>query len=385
MALAATIYDTAWKQRLRRRLRGWYETARRDLPWRETRDPYRIWVSEIMLQQTQVATVIPYYERFLARFPDVESLAAANESEVLKLWEGLGYYRRARQLHRAAKTIVDEHGGQVPTDAEQLQSLPGIGRYTAGAILSIARDARLPILEANTLRLLCRLIGYRGDPRAAAGQRILWETAEAILPRREVGDFNQALMELGGEVCKPTTPACDTCALESLCMARQQGAEGEIPQKARRPNFESVHEALVVIERRGQILILQRGDDERWAGMWDFVRFPLDARSSPAVIAAEVEAVVGIGIGETRHFTTIEHGVTRFRITLECHRVQAAPRQRPRSTHAWRWVRAAELAELPLSVTARKVANLLATTRSDDGNAASRRSRPRARRRAASD
>ncbi|NIL98241.1 MAG: A/G-specific adenine glycosylase, partial [Planctomycetales bacterium] len=184
--------DTGWRRAFRRRLRAWYQRQARDLPWRVSRDPYRVWVSEIMLQQTQVSTVTPYFLRFIERFPDIGTLAAADEQEVLRHWEGLGYYRRARQLHRAAGQVVAQFGGQLPRQREPLLALPGIGRYTAGAILSIAFDAREPILEANTTRLLARLLAYPGDPAASAGQETLWAFAAALLPTRDVGRFNQA-------------------------------------------------------------------------------------------------------------------------------------------------------------------------------------------------
>ena len=196
-----TLPDASWLRSFRRRLPAWFDRHARKLPWRRNHDPYAVWVSEIMLQQTQVGTVVSYFDRFLAAFPTIEALAAADEQDVLRLWEGLGYYRRARQLHKAAKIIVAEHAGNFPRNPEIVRRLPGIGRYTAGAILSIAFDARQPILEANTLRLLSRLLAYDGDPRSTEGQRLLWAMAEAVLPRRGSGRMNQALMELGSEVC----------------------------------------------------------------------------------------------------------------------------------------------------------------------------------------
>ncbi len=199
----AMLPDAACRRAMWRRLRAWYDAHARDLPWRRTNDPYAVWLSEIMLQQTQVETVKPYFERFMKALPTIKTLARAEEHEVLRLWEGLGYYRRARQLHRAAQLIVAEHGGRFPRDPMVVRRLPGIGRYTAGAILSIAFDAREPILEANTLRLLSRLLAYAGDPRSGEGQRLLWAAAETFLPRRQVGRFNQALMELGSAICTP--------------------------------------------------------------------------------------------------------------------------------------------------------------------------------------
>src|SRR5947208_11956281 len=189
-------------------LLSWFDKNHRDLPWRRNRDPYAIWVSEVMLQQTQVATVIPYCERFLHSFPTVAALAAADEHDVLRHWEGLGYYRRARQLHQAARQIVADHHGRIPADPAAFAGLPGVGRYTLGAVLSQAFELRLPILEANSVRVLCRLIGLRDDPRTPAAQQRLWAAAEELLPVRHVGDFNQALMELGALVCTPAAPDC---------------------------------------------------------------------------------------------------------------------------------------------------------------------------------
>ena len=234
-----------------------------------------------MLQQTQVATVRPYFERFLAALPTVEALAAADEHEVLRLWEGLGYYRRARQLHQAARLICSRHGGRFPRDIEQLRRLPGIGRYTAGAILSIAFDQPQPILEANTSRLFSRLLAWSGEPASAAGQRLGWAMAEAVLPRRGAGRFNQALMELGSEVCQPRQPRCAVCPVASLCRAFAAGLQSRIPPPRRKAARKAVREAAVVVRRRGRVLLLQRPEGGRWAGLWDFPRFPFDRPGLP--------------------------------------------------------------------------------------------------------
>src|SRR5207248_6993729 len=205
----------AWTPRtlpaLRRALLRWFDRHRRDLPWRTDRDPYRVWVSEVMLQQTTVAAVVPYFERFLTAFPTLRDLAAADEQQVLKLWEGLGYYRRARHLHAAAKRLVAEHGGELPDDPAVWAGLPGVGRYILGAVLSQAFARKLPVVEANSLRVLARLFGYRGDPREGDGKAWVWSAAEAVLPEERPGDFNQALMELGALVCTPTAPDCPAC------------------------------------------------------------------------------------------------------------------------------------------------------------------------------
>jgi len=355
--------DSRWKQRLRRRLLSWYAKHARDLPWRRNSDPYRIWISEVMLQQTQVESVIPYFRRFLQAFPTVRKLAAAQEQEVLRLWEGLGYYRRARGLHAAAKQIVSDHGGRFPSDLASLQELPGIGRYTAGAIASIAFDQRAPILEANTIRLLSRLIGFRGDPTRSAGQRLLWETAEVILPRKDVSAFNQALMELGSLVCTPAAPRCDECPVRVLCAANASGLQAEIPRAARKLKLTDLYEAAVVVQKKGQILLRQCAPGERWAGLWDFPRFELESEGPPAVrdeLVEKVNAQTGVSIEPGDTFQTIKHGVTRYRITLRCYQAHwTSGSVRSTAARPVRWVKQRELADYPLSTSGRKLAGLI--------------------------
>ncbi len=354
-----------WKRSFARRLLAWFGRHRRDLPWRRTTDPYRIWASEIMLQQTQVATVVPYFERFVDAFPTVKALAAADEHDVLRQWEGLGYYRRARQLHRAARVIVEDHGGKFPRTLAEVRSLPGIGRYTAGAIVSIAYGLPAPILEANTIRLLSRLFDVRSDVSTSAAQQRLWRLAEAILPPRNCGDFNQALMELGSLVCTPKGPRCDVCPVHELCAAFERGRQDEIPAPRRKPATTAVREAAVVLWRQERVFVRRRKAGERWAGLWDFLRFPLAARRGTAVqreLGEKVRQQAGLSIAEARRIATLKHGVTRFRITLDCY---AADCPRGRSSLApgeWRWIDPADLANLPLSVTGRKLSRLIATS-----------------------
>jgi A/G-specific adenine glycosylase len=353
--------SAAWKRQFRRKLLAWYERHARDLEWRRSRDPYRVWVSEVMLQQTQVATVADYFPRFVAAFPTIESLAAAPEEDVLRLWEGLGYYRRARQLHTAAKKIVAEHRGRFPRDIEAVRNLPGIGRYTAGAVLSIAFDQRQPILEANTLRLLSRLIALRVDPRSKLGEGVLWKFAEELLPRTGSSKFNQSLMELGSLVCTPRSPACERCPVVSLCPTHHQGWQELIPLPKFKSPTQAVQEVLLVVRRGRQILLRQRQAEERWAGMWDFPRYPLESAKGPWIdeIAEKLAATTGVRAAIGKPLTTIKHGVTRFRITLDCHWAEcvSAPRRLPTAV---RWLRPAQLADYPLSMTGRKVALLLA-------------------------
>ena len=285
-----------------------------------------------MLQQTQVATVRDYFERFVEALPDVHCLAAAEEQQVLRLWEGLGYYRRARQLHAAAKQIVAQYGGQFPQHESELQNLPGIGRYTAGAIASIAFNRRAAILEANTIRLLSRLIGYSDDPQRADGQRILWQVAEEILPQKDVAQFNQALMELGSLICTPTEPKCRQCPLCSLCAAYAAGTQQQIPRTKTRQTYTELREAAVVVSKRGRVLVRQCVEGERWAGLWDFPRFPIEAVGplfAGEEIMAKVATQTGIECEPGALLKTFRHGVTRYRITLDCYHAAVRRRTRP--------------------------------------------------------
>lgn len=351
--------DSRRRRTLAARLLAWFDRHARDLPWRKTRDLYRIWVSEIMLQQTQVATVIPYYERFLAAFPGVKELAAAPEQQVLRLWEGLGYYRRARQMHAAAQKIAAEFGGRFPETHDAVRSLPGVGRYTVGAILSIGRDQRLPILEANTIRVLSRLAAFRGDTTQTAGQKFLWAVAEKLLPSERCGAFNQALMELGSEVCTPKSPSCDCCPLTRLCPTRELGLQAEIPAARKPKRYEEVTEAAVVIRRGGKVLLRQCQRGERWAGLWDFPRFVVPAGLNGQLaehLAEQAQQLTGVTIRGAKELATLKHGVTRFRITLGVYAATAPSSQIKDGA----WVTLAQLGEYPLSTTGRKIARLLA-------------------------
>jgi A/G-specific adenine glycosylase len=354
-------FSASQQRSIQRRLLGWYADHARDLPWRRSSDPYRVWVSEVMLQQTQVDAAKPFFERFLAAFPTVHALAAADPQQVLRLWEGLGYYRRARSLHAAARQIVEQFDGAFPRDVATLMQLPGIGRYTAGAIVSIAYDLPAPILEANTIRLLSRLVGLRDNPHASSSQRLLWGVAEELVPARQAARFNQALMELGSLLCRPRDPQCDDCPLASLCQARADGLQTTI-RPTRPLKFEAVREAAVVVRRKRQILLRQCGPDERWAGLWDFPRFGLDAEGPlfvQAELAAKVQQQTGVAIAGGTLLATLKHGVTRYRITLECYEAQfAGGRARSNSQRTVAWVAPERLAELPLSATGRRLARL---------------------------
>jgi A/G-specific adenine glycosylase len=357
------MLDSKSKTILRRNLLKWFDANQRDLPWRKERTPYRIWVSEIMLQQTQVATVIPYYDRFMRQFPTVTKLAAADQSAVLKLWEGLGYYRRARQMHTAAVQVVKQHDGNFPTDFESVLALPGIGRYTAGAILSIALDQTFPILEGNTIRLFARLLGMKSNPRTSANQKILWEFAESILPKRRAGDFNQGLMELGSEICKPKTWKCETCPISKICPTFAQELQSSIPAAGKKVTYEDLYEAAILVSKKigGQRKWLVRvcGPQERWTGLWDFPRFRIDHQKSETEIGNELSQALATKTGLEAELKTVgkplRHAVTKYRIRLSCFETTKVTGRLKKQSDQTRWCTAEELAKLPMSVTGRKL------------------------------
>ncbi|MBM4004688.1 MAG: A/G-specific adenine glycosylase [Planctomycetes bacterium] len=353
-----------WLPVLQSALRGWFGRQARDLPWRRQCTPYAVWISEIMLQQTQVAAVIPYFQRFLARFPDVLALAAAEEEEVLRYWEGLGYYRRARQLHAAARQVIQNHQGELPPTAAALANLPGIGRYTAGAIASIAFGVPAPILEANTLRLWCRLAAIRSDPTRSSTQEKLWQLASHAAHCSDPGLINQALMEVGSQICTPRSPNCGACPLANICSARHLGLQARLPRPGRKTRYEELREAAIVVHDQGRFLLRKCRDGERWAGMWDFPRCPLeqldhDSASVRGHLARHCVLLTGAKIKVGPLFATVKHGVTRFRITLYCYHATRANRLAAACDSTTRWISPEELADLPLSVTGRKIARLL--------------------------
>lgn len=355
----ADHWDQPTWSRFRRSVRSWWAKSGRALPWRSVRDPYRVWLSEIMLQQTTVTAVIPYFERFLQRYPTLADLADADVADVLRLWEGLGYYSRARNLHRAAGVIQSQFAGEFPRDIETLCQLPGIGRYTAGAIRSFAFNQPAPIVEANTARLYARLLGYPGDIKTPAGQKMLWAFAAAAVPAKEPGNFNQALMDLGATVCTPTAPRCGACPVRSCCAAAATGDPERFPQAARRPKITDVTEITVAIRHEARYLVRQRRPDERWAGMWDFPRFELpvaDTNSPPdaKALRTAVAAQTGVQIDAERLLCELKHGVTRYRITLLCFVAEYRRGSPDANLGEFRWVTMNELQELPLPVTGRR-------------------------------
>ena len=344
-------------------LLAWWDAGHADLPWRRTLDPYAIWVAEIMLQQTQITAVIPYYERWLARFPTVEALAAAPLEDVLKLWEGLGYYSRARNLHAAARVVVEEHGGQLPRTVDQLTRLPGIGRYTAGAITSIAFDTPAPVLDGNVVRVLSRLFDLDEDVTRPAARRRLWQLAEDVLPVSRTGDFNQALMELGQQICLPQNPRCLICPLSAVCLARQRGTQPERPVRPPRrhtPHFDVV---AAVIWRdgapsaTGRFLIARRPLDGLLGGLWEFPGGKVEADETPAAaLRREIREELALEIEPGGPLTPVAHAYTHFRITLlpfHATLLSGEPQHLGVIDHAW--VTLDEVDQYAFAVTDRKI------------------------------
>jgi A/G-specific adenine glycosylase len=329
--------DLKW---IRNRILVWYRKNKRDLPWRRNRDPYQVWISEIMLQQTRVAAVIPYYERFLERFPDVDALARAPEQTLLAAWAGLGYYSRARNLQKAARKI-QELGG-FPRDYSALLSLPGIGDYTAAAIASIAFDLPHAVIDGNVRRVLSRFTGERGNVDSLAVRNRIREVAGQILHRKRAGEFNQALMELGATVCLPKQPQCQLCPVARDCVARQLGIQNELPAKSVRTSPERVDKELLVIERAGKILIWQRpGEQRRLAGFWEL---PEPGQLPGAKLSGPV--------GQFLHtIVNTNFNCQVFRATLTI------------VPQGFRWLKKDQIDDLPLSTTAKKALACLVTPR----------------------
>lgn len=313
-----------------RRLLPWFRRhGRHDLPWQRDPTPYRVWISEVMLQQTQVATVIPYYERFLRRFPDLQSLASARLDEVLGLWAGLGYYARGRNLHRAAREILERHGGQLPRTLDGLMALPGIGRSTAGAILALAHGARHPILDGNVKRVLARLFLVREPPDEASAT--LWELAERCTPRTRVGEYTQAVMDLGATLCTRARPACDRCPLQDDCGARAAGLVDELPARRRRSArmLRSTH--MVFVRSGGRVLLRRRPSSGIWGGLWAPPEFAdaREARRWCGGIAADAKP---------HRLPALRHSFTHFELDISPWVLEIPPGGRAPAGRGGRWL-----------------------------------------------
>jgi len=365
--------DEGTLRRARRNLLRWFRRRQRDLPWRRTQDPYAIWVSEIMLQQTRVEVVVPYYERFLARYPDVARLAAAPLDAVLQSWSGLGYYGRARRLHAAARRVVAAHGGELPDDMAALRRLPGIGRYTAGAIASIAFDRPEPCLDGNAARVLARFSLERTPVEAAPAQKRLWELAAAWARGSSPGEANQSLMELGAVLCTKAAPRCADCPLASACRARARGLAAALPRSRPRPPRLVVHLGAALLRQRAKLLLVRRSSGRLLRDWWELPTGRLEARDGATAFRHQVTARGGIEVRSWRRQPSgFRHAILSHRLEVELFAGTAAgsplasPPSRRAATAAtplanlelpsldWRWVDRERCRSLPLTTLTRK-------------------------------
>jgi A/G-specific adenine glycosylase len=344
--------------RFRSSLLKWYGANKRSMPWRDVDDPYKVWVSEIMLQQTQVDRVREFFERFVAAFPTVSALAAATESEVLKAWEGMGYYSRARNMRRAAQQMVATHGARIPDQYAELIDLPGVGPYTAAAVSSIAYDRDHPVLDGNVIRVLCRLLLIEEDPRLATVKTDLIAASERLLARRRAGDFNQAMMELGARICTPHNPPCHDCPVRSWCRAyRELEDPAELPVKGKRKERPHLQVAAGLIWKKGRLLIARRPSEGMLGGLWEFPGGKLEEGESleeclVREIAEELDIVIDVG----ELAASVDHGYSHFSITLNAFDatfVSGTPKAIGCSE--WKWVVPAELEEFAMPRADRRV------------------------------
>ena len=304
-------------------LLNWWDQGHSDLPWRRSKDPYAIWIAEVMLQQTQIATVTPYYKRWMARFPTVSAVVQAPLDDVLKVWEGLGYYRRARNLHAAAAIILDMYNGHLPDTVSELMKLPGIGRYTAGAIASIAFGRQVPVLDGNIIRVLSRLTDLEEDVTKSHTRKELWQLASDIVPAEKTGDYNQALMELGQRVCVPSTPQCIGCPVSNFCLARERGTQYERPVRPPRKHIPH-YDVVAGVIRHSQIsadakfLIARRPLDSMLGGLWEFPGGKVEASENyEEALRREIAEELAIDIRVGRYLTEVKHAYTHFKIVMD--------------------------------------------------------------------
>lgn len=347
------------------RVLSWFDRNGRDLPWRKSYSPYHVWISEIMLQQTQVKTVIPYFIRWMERFPDPAAVAAASEREIMLAWEGLGYYTRAKNLHKAAKVIVENFGGSIPADFNSLLALPGIGRYTAGAILSIAFNLDFPAVDANAARILRRLFYSLNASELAMSEATLWKIASEILPKGSARQFNQALMDIGASICLPLEPDCNRCPLGEFCEAKKGGLL-ELESAARRSKPATPIEVSIgVIVRDGGIFIQKRPDGGLMPNLWEFPGGKINkGESSKEAVVREIREELGIEVRPLEKLALIRHSYTRFRVTLHaylCKVCDPMPEKEPvlRAAVECRWVLPAQLGLYPFPAANRKLIKIL--------------------------
>ncbi|NWG02123.1 MAG: A/G-specific adenine glycosylase [Syntrophaceae bacterium] len=342
------------KKKIQTTLLRWFNKNKRDLPWRKTHDPYSIWVSEIMLQQTQVATVIPYYQKFLNSFPTIRHLAKAELSKVLKVWEGLGYYSRARNLHRASQICLNHFHGKIPDNLEDLLSLPGIGRSTAGAILSFAFNKEAPILDGNAKRVLSRLFAVPGNSGERKTEQFLWEISESLIPKGYANPFNQALMDLGALICTPKDPQCYKCPLCNLCKAKASGKPEKFPSRSVKKKIPHIRAVCAVIQKDGKVLLKNRPPKGLLGGLWEFPNWKIEGKQRSRLrlsLRNYIRKQIGMNVEVKNSIGTFKQAYSHFKITLQVFKCQFLNKK-----GKGKWVPIKELIQLPMSRIHRKIA-----------------------------
>jgi A/G-specific adenine glycosylase len=344
-------------QTIRKQLLEWFSARRRHLPWRETSDPYRIWVSEVMLQQTQVKTVVAYYTSFLEEFPYVEKLAGADPERVLKMWEGMGYYARARNLHRAAKYVCDRFGGRIPDDAVRFRKLPGVGDYICAAVQSIAFGAPLAVVDGNVKRVLARLFEIDAPVNKPASHKIYQAAADRLLDRTRPGEFNQAVMELGALVCRPKAPCCDDCPVRIRCRALQASRQVDLPVRARRSPTPTRRVAVGVIENGDRVLITKRRPEGLLGGLWEFPGGKIDGNeSADRACAREVREETGLAVEVGEYLARVEHAYTHFKVQIDVFRCRYRGGEVVLDGPVdYRWVDLRDIGQFPLPKASHKI------------------------------
>ncbi len=346
---------------IRKALSNWYRTHQRHLPWRQTRDPYRIWVSEVMLQQTQVATVIDYYRRFLDRLATVADLAAADQQTVLKLWEGLGYYARARNLHRAAQIVCNDFAGRVPGNMDAFRKLPGVGAYIGAAVMSIAFEQPFAVVDGNVKRVLARLLCLDDAVNATNAHKTFQVHADELLDRNDPGEFNQAVMELGALICTPKKPVCASCAVNRWCCARQQNQVDVYPRRVPKKSTPVYRVAVGVVKKKGRLLITRRKSEGLLGGLWEFPGGRIDdGETAKQACVREIKEEVNLTVAVESHLAQVKHAYTHFRIIMDvfCCRYVGG-RVRLRGPVDFQWVRPHQLDHYPFPKANNKFIPLL--------------------------
>lgn len=353
-------------KKISKALLSWYHQTRRDLPWRRSRDPYAIWISEIMLQQTQVDTVLPYFEKWMQRFPTARKLAAAHEDEVVKMWEGLGYYSRARNLHRAAKIVVEQHQGKLPATPEDLAKLPGIGPYTLGALLSIAFDQPAPAVDGNVLRVFSRLFAIRENIKEKNTVEKVRRLATELYPPTQRSEMAQAWMELGALVCLPANPRCLKCPLHAFCAARKQGLTGELPVVDKRPKVQKIETAAVLIRKNGSVLLEKRPLGKIMGGLWTFPTVKLSKKKwSAGELAPLFEEHLGFSLRVKNRLASFSHSYTVYRANLHVFAAETAGAQKLKLEMSW--ISVGELNKIPFPAVHAKIARQLLSADVNEG------------------